>query len=73
MAAEMDADRRADREARQAAVRAEKAALAELEGQIADVCRQTDLVVRAALVAAGYRQHKRGEWRKPHGRTSAAD
>jgi len=69
LAAMIDADRRADREARQAAMKAEKAAIADLERQVVEVCARTDLIVRAALKAAGYRQHKRGEWRKKRGGT----
>jgi hypothetical protein len=49
------------------------AELADLESQVADVCRQTDRIVRAALKAAGYRQHKRGEWRKKRGGTNPSD
>ena len=30
----------------------------------------SDLLVRAALVAAGFRQHQRGEWRRQHGRSA---
>jgi len=30
----------------------------------------SDLLVRAALVAAGFRQHQRGEWRRKHGRSA---
>jgi hypothetical protein len=31
-------------------------------------CGATDILVRAALVAAGYRQHARCTWRLPRGR-----
>jgi hypothetical protein len=31
-----------------------------------------DLLVRAALLAAGYRQHERGEWRRPRERNKSA-
>lgn len=73
LAAQTDANQRAEREERQATIQAEIAALAELESRVADCCRQTDLVVRAALVAAGFRQHKRGEWRKKRGGTDATE
>lgn len=35
-----------------------------------DLCEMAELLTRAALVAAGYRQHNRGEWRKPRDRSS---
>jgi hypothetical protein len=38
--------------------------LAALDGPLAELNDLTDLLARAALVAAGYRQHHRGEWRK---------
>lgn len=73
LSAQIDADRRALREERQAALKAEIAELAELEGPVADLCRQTDLIVRAAMKAEGYRQYKRGEWRKKRGGANPSD
>lgn len=35
-------------------------------------CRQVEAIARAALVAAGYYQHRRGEWRKRGGQSRAA-
>jgi hypothetical protein len=32
----------------------------------------TDLLARAALLAAGFHQHKRGEWRKRRGNRKCA-
>jgi hypothetical protein len=31
------------------------------------MCQEVELLARAALVTAGFRQHKRGEWRKRRG------
>jgi hypothetical protein len=59
-AARQDTLARQEREARRAAM----AALAALDA----LAELTDLLARAALVAAGYRQHHRGEWRKRRGR-----
>ena len=73
LAAQIDEDRRADREKRRAALKAQMAAMSELEQQVVGAYARTDLIVRAALTAAGYRQHKRGEWRKKRGGTHLSD
>src|SRR5215813_5565285 len=69
LAATLDASRRVEREAR---ARREKDDLRRLDaaaGPLLALCRATDLLLRAALVAAGLRQHDRGQWRRPrHGR-----
>lgn len=38
-----------------------------LDASLAELDELADLVARAALAAAGYTQHKRGEWRKKRG------
>ena len=56
-----------EREQRRRAVLKECAEIAKLDALDADIAALveiTDLVADAALVAAGYYQHKRGEWRK---------
>jgi hypothetical protein len=35
-----------------------------LDSVVAEVWNGIEIVARAALVAAGYRQHQRGEWRR---------
>jgi hypothetical protein len=67
LVAQMDALEREEREATRAARRAERAELEALEGALERMCQQAELLARAALVAAGFRQHKRGEWRKKRG------
>jgi hypothetical protein len=62
-AARQDAVARQEREARRA-VREE---LAALDAPLDDLAEVTDLLARAALAAAGYRRHHRGEWRKRRG------
>jgi hypothetical protein len=49
---------------------AEQARRQEAEAPLLELCKTTDLLVRAALTAAGFYQHSRGEWRKSreHGR-----
>jgi hypothetical protein len=64
VAAQIDAITRADRQAEREARRAEKAALDALEAPLNDLNDLADLLARAALIAAGFRQHKRGEWRR---------
>ena len=67
LAAELDADQREQREAGRAALGAERAELKDLDAALGQVCQGADLLARAALVASGFRQHKRGEWRKKRG------
>jgi hypothetical protein len=62
-AARLDALARQEREARRAA----RAELAALDAPLDDLAELTDLLARAALAAAGYRQHHRGDWRKRRG------
>jgi hypothetical protein len=64
LAAQRDALEREKRQLEALGLRREKADLATLDDQIKVLIETTDLVARAALLAAGYHQHKRGEWRK---------
>src|SRR5262245_24824301 len=64
LAAKMDVIERQQREAERAARRAYRAELDALDGQVNELNDLADLVARAALLAAGFQQHKRGEWRK---------
>ena len=64
LAARMDANERQQREDERAADRTRRAELEALDGPLNDLNDLAEMVARAALVAAGYRQHKRGEWRK---------
>ncbi|MBM3983698.1 MAG: hypothetical protein FJ304_26195 [Planctomycetes bacterium] len=67
LVARLDADERARREAERDAVRAESEAAAALDTALAELDELADLLTRAALAAAGYTQHRRGEWRKRRG------
>ena len=64
LAARMDANERQQREDERAADRTRRAELEALDGPLNDLNDLAEMVARAALVAAGFRQHKRGEWRK---------
>jgi hypothetical protein len=73
LAAQIDASNRADREAEREARGAEKAELDALDAGVKELNDLADLLARAALLAAGYRQHKRGEWRKRRGNCDRAE
>jgi hypothetical protein len=47
--------------------RRQKEELSALDADMRALAERTDLAARAALLAAGYRQHKRGEWRRRRG------
>ena len=67
LVARMDALERRRREEEAEAWREEKERLEALEGPVEELCEAAEVLARAALVVAGYRQHKRGEWRKRRG------
>jgi hypothetical protein len=73
LAAQTDALLRQERELKAQELRRQKEALAALDAELAALCEQVDLVARAALLAAGYHQHKRGEWRKRRERDRAGN
>jgi hypothetical protein len=67
LVAQMDAIKRAQREAERQARRAEQAEVEALDAGLNGQNDLADLLARAALLAAGFHQHKRGEWRKRRG------
>jgi len=64
LAARMDAQERQRREEEAAAWREERERLEELAGLVDELCEAVETVARATLLAAGFRQHNRGEWRR---------
>ncbi len=42
----------------------ERERLEDLMAPVEELCEAAEVLARAALVAAGYRRHNRGEWRK---------
>ena len=62
--AEMDAVERAKSKAEREAMWVERERSASIEASVDALCETADLMAWTALVLAGYRQHKRGEWRK---------
>jgi hypothetical protein len=67
LASQLDALLREQRRQRLQVLRNEKAELAALDAEMREMMKATDLVARAALRAAGFHQHKRGEWRRRRG------
>ncbi len=64
LAADLDAEERADQAQRRAAVQRERERLAPLEAQTEALCAAADELTGAALLLAGYHQHHRSEWRR---------
>ena len=64
LAAAADHLRRLGREAAARESHAERERLRGAEASLLQLCQMTDALTRAALLAAGFRQHDRGEWRK---------
>ncbi len=67
LAAEADARERRRREEEAEAWREERERMEALEAPIEELCEAAEVIARAALIASGYRQHHRGEWRKRRG------
>ena len=63
LAALQDEHERRQREEQAAHWREEQQDLDALEAPVNELSEASDLLVRAALLASGYRQHNRGEWR----------
>ncbi len=68
IAAREDALKRRRREEEAAAWRKEREQIEAVEAPVEELCEATDMLAKAALLASGYRQHNRGEWREKRGR-----
>ena len=64
LVARLDAHQRQERDKDRAALAAERARLETLDAPLNELSELAELLARAALLAAGFHQHKRGEWRK---------
>ena len=73
LAARMDAEDRQRREEEAAAWREERERLESLAGSVDEFCREVETIARAALLAAGFRRHNRGEWRRPRDRETSTE
>src|SRR5688500_8892263 len=74
-AAAEDEQRRRQRGAEGRERRAEADQVAAAEGPLGELSDELDLLARAVLVAAGFHQHDRGEWRlrRAHNRDGRED
>jgi hypothetical protein len=63
-AAAADAQRRLERETAARELAAEEARLREAEAPLAQLCTEVHILGRACLVAEGFHQHARGQWRR---------
>ena len=64
VAAELDEAKRRQREEEAAYWREERERLEALDSLMEELCEAAEVLAKAALLAADYHQHKRGEWRK---------
>jgi hypothetical protein len=64
LAAWRDALARHRREEEAASWKEERERLEALVAPVEQLCEATEIVYRATLVAAGFRRHQRGEWRR---------
>lgn len=65
--ARLDKEDRRKRDEEAHAWEEERSRMEALEAPIEELCDAAETLARAALLAAGYRQHKRGEWRLRRG------
>lgn len=59
-----DALKRRKRDEEAAAWKEEREQMEALEASVEELCEAAEMLAKAALLASGYRQHNRGEWRK---------
>jgi hypothetical protein len=64
LAALQDAQERRRREEEATSWKEERERLEALVTPVEDLCEATEILYRAALLAAGFRRHQRGEWRR---------
>ena len=70
LAAALDAQKQREREAEWARRRRERGRWDAKTETVQRLIEVSDLLVRAALLAAGFHQHERGAWRRKHGRSA---
>lgn len=73
LAAQLDALERQERDLERAADREARADAEAVDELVSDFDAAADQLACAALLAAGCRQHHRGEWRKRRARNQATD
>jgi hypothetical protein len=73
LAAWMDAEDRRRREEEEAAWREERERLEELASLVDELCQDVETIAYATLLAAGFRRHNRGEWRRKREPSTGAE
>ena len=73
LAVQLDAIEQSKKEMDRVMRRLEREEIEALDTPLGELNELADLMARAALLAAGFRQHHRGEWRKPRGRTDQVE
>jgi hypothetical protein len=73
LTAELDALAREKRRLDALDLRDRRAELAALDADVKALTETTELLARAALLAAGFHRHRRGEWRKRREQDRPAD
>ncbi len=64
LAAQMDALKRCQRQEEVQALTEECKRIEALQTSLEELCEAAEVFTRATLLAAGYRRHNRGEWRR---------
>jgi len=67
LAAAADARTRAERQAQQAAWRADQERIESAIAPLEEFCDVVETLARGSLLVAGYHRHHRGEWRRKRG------
>ncbi len=70
LAAQMDDELRQRHQEERAARKEERERLDAMMAPVEELCEAAEVIARASLLASGYRQHNRGEWRKKRERDS---
>ncbi len=70
LAARIDAEKRQRHQEKMAPRKEERERLNALMAPVEELCEAAEVISRAALLASGYHQHNRGEWRKRRERGS---
>lgn len=73
LTAAVDADARAERAAARQRLLVERQRVDTVSAAVSAVADLAEALARVALVAAGYRRHDRGQWRKRRGAHDQAD
>jgi len=68
LAAQFEAIKREERDAERTSEKAERDEISDIDAPLAELHELAELLVKATLLAAGFYQHHRGNWRKRRGK-----